>query len=84
MAQIASVYLPVADQHFQRWIDEPSNPGMKRNRANTAWVTRRQISAVVALSHDASLAVAALPTMAPAATAAIQSKGANSARVRRP
>ena len=38
--------------------------------------------AAVALSHEVSLAVAARPTMAPAATAAIQSNGANSARVR--
>ena len=57
--------------------------GMKRNLASTAWVARRQMSATVALSHEVSLAVAARPTMAPAATAAIQSNGANSARVRR-
>lgn len=50
--------------------------GIKRNRARTACAASRHSSAAVACSHVVSLAVAARPTMAPAATAAIQSNGA--------
>jgi hypothetical protein len=81
-AEASGIAPPGADQYLRWWIDDRSE-GMKRNPANKAWVINRAIKAAVALSQEVSLAVAARPTIAPAATAAIQSKGANSARVRR-
>jgi hypothetical protein len=57
--------------------------GMNRSLARPLCMSNKLIKAAVAASHDVSVAVAARPTIAPVATAAIQSKGANSATGRR-
>lgn len=56
---------------------------MKRRRATTSCAAINASRAADPVSHEVPDAVAVRPTMAPTATAVIQSNGVNSAMVRR-